>query len=85
VVRVIGYEDGDEELRKRLVAKAQRRGKVGWNVGRQIEVTPHVRRPHFAIRWTERGRAVPKLVPVKGSVVHRQLAEKVPTGFGSDS
>ncbi|MFH1923922.1 MAG: hypothetical protein ABIP48_29025 [Planctomycetota bacterium] len=41
-------QTGDEKY----VTKAHRRGKVGWNVGRQIEVAPHYRRPHMALVWT---------------------------------
>lgn len=66
----------------RYVDKAHRRGKVGWNVGRHIEVAPHYRRPHMALVWTGRGRAVPRVVSRRGSVVHRELVEKVPSGFG---
>ena len=33
----------------KYVAKAHRRGKVGWNVGRRIEVAPHFRRPHMTL------------------------------------
>jgi hypothetical protein len=66
----------------RYVDKAHRRGKIGWNVGRRIEVAPHYRRPHMALVWTGVGRAVPKIVPRRGSVVHRELVEKVPSGFG---
>ncbi len=71
-------QTGDEKF----VAKAHRRGKVGWNVGRQVAVVPHYRRPHMALVWTGRGRAVPKIVPRRGSVVHRAKVEKVPSGFG---
>ncbi|NLS97579.1 MAG: hypothetical protein GXX96_36025 [Planctomycetaceae bacterium] len=67
---------------QKYVDKAHRRGKVGWNVGRHIEVSPHYRRPHMALVWTGTGRAVPKIVPRRGSVVHRELVEKVPSGFG---
>jgi len=70
-------QTGDEKY----VAKAHRRGKVGWNVGRRIEVIPHYRRPHMALVWTGRGRAVPRVVPRRGSVVHREVVEKVPSGF----
>ena len=66
----------------KYVDKAHRRGKVGWNVGRHIEVIPHYRRPHMALVWTGTGRAVPKIVPRRGSVVHRELVEKVPSGWG---
>ena len=66
----------------RYVEKAHRRGKIGWNVGRHIEVAPHYRRPHMALVWTGPGRAVPRVVPRRGSVVHRELVEKMPSGFG---
>jgi hypothetical protein len=71
-------ESGDQKY----IAKAHRRGKVGWNVGRKIEVAPHYRRPHMTLVWTGRGRAVPRVVPRRGSVVYRELVEKVPSGFG---
>ncbi len=64
------------------IDKAHRRGKVGWNVGRHIEVAPHYRRPHMTLVWTGSARAVPKVVPRRGSVVHREKVEKVPSGFG---
>ncbi len=67
---------------QKYVDKAHRRGKVGWNVGRHIEVAPHYRRPHMALVWTGTGRAVPKIVPRRGSVVHREVVEKLPSGFG---
>ncbi len=69
---------GDEKY----IDKAHRRGKVGWNVGKRMEVAPHYRRPHMALVWTGAGRAVPKVVPRRGSVVHREKVEKVPSGFG---
>ena len=59
-------QTGDEKF----VSKAHRRGKVGWNVGLQVEVAPHYRRPHMALVWTGRGREVPRVVPRRGSVVH---------------
>jgi len=71
-------QSGDEKY----IAKAHRRGKVGWNVGRQVEVAPHYRRPHMTLVWTGRGRAVPRVVPRRGSVIHREKVEKVPSGFG---
>jgi hypothetical protein len=71
-------ETGDEKY----VTKAQRRGNVGWNVGRQIEVAPHYRRPHMMLAWTGPGRSLPKVVPRRESVVHRELVEKIPSGFG---
>jgi hypothetical protein len=67
---------------QRYVDKASRRGKVGWDVGRHIEMIPHYRRPHMALVWTGRGRAVPRIVPRRGSIVHREAVDRVPMGFG---
>jgi hypothetical protein len=65
----------------KYVDRAHRRGKVGWNVGQQIEVMPHYRRPHPALVWTGHGRTVPRIIMRKGSVVHREVLAQVPTGF----
>ncbi|MHB1035143.1 MAG: hypothetical protein ACYC35_12660 [Pirellulales bacterium] len=73
------YETSGDQ---KYVDKAHRRGKIGWDVGRHIEVIPHYRRPHMALVWTGRGRVVPKIVPRRGSVVHREVVEKLPSGFG---
>ena len=67
---------------QRFVDKAHRRGKIGWDVGKHIEMIPHYRRPHMALVWTGRGRAVAKIVSRRGSVVHREMVEKLPSGFG---
>jgi hypothetical protein len=71
----------DDTGDQKFVDKAHRRGKVGWDVGRHIEVIPHYRRPHMTLVWTGTGRAVPKIVPRRGSVVHREVVEKVPSGW----
>jgi hypothetical protein len=67
---------------QKYVDRARRRGKVGWLVGAHVEVDLHYRRPHFGIRWTGAGRSVPRVVPRRGSVVHSEVVEKVPSGFG---
>lgn len=65
-----------------LVTKAHRRGKVGWNVGKDIEVVPHYRRAcPAALYWTGEGRRFPRIRFRKGSVVHRKRLASVPTGF----
>jgi hypothetical protein len=69
---------------EKYIERAQRRGKVGWDVGRKLEVIPHFRRPHLMLAWTGAGRSVPKIVPRRGSIVHRELVEKLPTGFGAE-
>ena len=65
----------------KYVERAKRRGKVGWNIGKSIEVIPHVRRPHLALMHTGHGRMVPRIVLRKGSVIHREVVTHVPTGF----
>jgi hypothetical protein len=72
----------DETGDQKHVEKARRRGKVGWDVGRRIEVIPHYRRPHPMLARTGAGRSVPRVVPRRGSVVHRGVVEKMPSGFG---
>jgi len=65
-----------------LVDKAHRRGKVGWNVGKDIEVVPHYRRAcPAALYWTGEGRRFPKVRFRRGSVIHRKRLASVPTGF----
>lgn len=75
------YENADAEAKKTIEERAKRRGKNGWVFGERMESIPHLRRPHFAIRWTGEGRKVPLLRPIKGSVVHRKKLAEVPTGF----
>ncbi len=70
-------ETGDQKY----VDKAVRRGKRGWVVGAHLDVSPHWRRAHFGIRWTGKGAAVPKIVPIKGAVVKRSKLTDVPTGY----
>jgi hypothetical protein len=65
---------------EKYIEKAHRRGKVGWLVGRDLEMSPHYRRGHFALFWTGAGRHVPKVGWRKGTVVHREQVVKVPTG-----
>ncbi len=65
----------------KYVEKAKRRGIVGFRLGEEYETIPHYRRPHLGLRWTEKGRAVPKIVPIKGAIVHREKMTKVPTGY----
>ncbi len=64
-----------------LIAKAERRGKRCWSIGKHIEVAPGFRRPHFAIRWCGKGGNDPQLRPIKGCLVRRHKIEEVPTGY----
>jgi hypothetical protein len=71
----------DPEERQRLIDKAKRRGIVGWRIGEQYETMPHYRRPHFGLRHTGKGKTIPRIVPIKGAIVHRQKMTTVPTGY----
>ena len=63
-----------------IVDRAVRRGKRGWNIGRKIEVIPHVRGDSpFALYWTGKGRTIPIIRHRKGCIVHRELVSKVST------
>lgn len=77
---ILKRDQGKTGDRKKMVERARRNGVFGFDVGGNMEVSPHFRRPHFAIRWTGKGAEIPKLVPVKGAVIHRD-ALAVPTGF----
>ena len=65
----------------KLLEKAAKRGKRCWSIGKHIEVAPHFRTPHFAIRWMGKGILQPVLRPIKGSVVRRKVIEEVPTDW----
>lgn len=70
-----------DEARARAEARALKRGVNGFTIGRSAEVMPHARSAHFAIRWTGKGGKIPKLRPVKASIVKRRAIESVPTGW----
>lgn len=70
----------DEQLRARLIALAEQRGKRAWSVGQHVEAAPGFRRPHFGIRWCGPKRTEPKLRPIRGCIVRRRVVECVPTG-----
>jgi hypothetical protein len=75
-------EKWDKSHDPALVDKAKRRGNYGFNVGRDIEVAPHVRAAcPAALYWTGKGRKIPRIRFRRGSVVHRKRLASVPTGF----
>lgn len=66
---------------EKFVKKAIRRGKLGWNVGGRIEVSPHWRSPSpLALYWVGPGRKKPVYRYRRGTVVKRNIAKKLPTG-----
>jgi hypothetical protein len=64
----------------KYVEKAKKRHKVGWSIGAHIEVSPHWRRPHFALYWVGKGRTSPVILPRKGAFIHKEIIAKMPTG-----
>jgi hypothetical protein len=75
------YKNADDDGKQRLLDKAVRKGKIAYDLGKEIEVAPHVRRPHPALYWTGKGRTIPKVVFRKGAIVHRDKVKSVPSGF----
>jgi len=65
---------------KAIVERAHRRGKIGWNVGRNIEVSPHYRRAHpMVLKAGVAGRTKSRIVWRKDTFVHRDKIKKLPT------
>ena len=69
-----------DENYERLADKAKKRGKFGFSFGAQLEKIPHLRRPHPCWVPYGPGRKYRKLKLRKGSIVHREKIEKMPTG-----
>lgn len=74
-------KEKDEAWKRNAERKARNKGVLGWSVGKNIEVTPHIRRPHWALRHTGPNRSIPKVVPVKGCKVKARKLTEVPTGY----
>lgn len=73
-------KDLDSDSLRRAIERARNRGRNGLSIGKGLDVSPHMRKPHFGIRWTGKGGSIPRLVPVKGCVVSRDKLLPVPTG-----
>ena len=78
--------DGErnDSRRKRMEDKARNNGVFGWSIGKNVEVSPHVRRPHWALRHTGPKGSVPQIVPVKGCKVNASKLTDVPNGHMLD-
>lgn len=79
------WKVASEAERSDMVAMAHRRGKKGWNIGHDIEYSPHYRRPHPALVRIGKGRISARIVMRRGSVVHRAKIINVPSGFDGNS
>lgn len=76
----VDVEKWERTRNRSLVEKARRRGVIGWDLGKNIETGPHMRRPHFGIRWKGTGRSRPELVPVRGCIVNGKKL-RMPEGY----
>ena len=63
-----------------LLRRATVRKGLGWNLGRELEATPHTRRPHWAVRHCGPGGKDARLRPISGSIVKRKKLTTLPTG-----
>lgn len=73
-------KENDEGWKRKAEEKAKNNHVFGWSIGKNIEVAPHVRRPHWAVRWTGPGKKIPQIRPIKGCKVNWDKLTKVPTG-----
>lgn len=76
--------DSEDALQK-AIKRAISRGVNGFDIGRRIKIDRksgmHVRRPHFGLRWTGKGREIPKLVPISGCIVNVDRLKRMPEGY----
>lgn len=78
---ILKADEGKTTPIEERIARAKNRGVYGFTIGEEIERSPHFRRPHFGIRWTGKGGAIPRLVPIKGAIVGKEIMTTVPTGY----
>ena len=75
------YDSEKNESRKTgMEDKARNNGVFGWSIGKNIEVTPHFRRPHWGLRYTGPNGSIPQIVPVKGCKVNSSKLTEVTNG-----
>lgn len=75
------FTKADEDEKLRLVSKARKRGKNGFDIGREVTVNPHYRNAHLAKFWCGAGRTELRVKLRSGSLVKRSKVTKVPTGY----
>lgn len=78
------FDGANDAEREAMFAMARRRGKNGWLIGYNMEVSPHYRSAHLARVWTGEGRQVPRIVMRKGAIVHREKLTTLPSGYAQD-
>jgi hypothetical protein len=73
----------DNKREQALVDRAHRRGKVGWDIGRYLEQSPHYRVPHLCTFHVGAGRQQTVVKLRKGSLIHREVVEQIPSGLSA--
>lgn len=68
---------------QKYVDRARRRGKLGWDLGKNMEVSPHTRDAHWSHFWVGPGRKKLIFKKRRGSIIHREKIEKIPTGHAA--
>jgi len=65
---------------EKYVERAHRRGKIGWDVGREVTNAPHYRRGHFMVlKAGVANRKETRIVWRRGTFVHREVLDRLPT------
>ncbi|WP_437231055.1 hypothetical protein SH661x_002299 [Planctomicrobium sp. SH661] len=76
------YDGGDEATKTHLREKARRRrGRIGFQLGRKCEVSPHWRMPHLHTVLFGPGKVRRRLTMYPGVLVRREKLTEVPTEF----
>jgi len=68
---------GDEKY----IEAAIRNGINGFDIGRDMHMMPHFRRPHYGFRWCGPGKTELKLRKIKGAIIHRDKIDAIPSGY----
>lgn len=74
------WESATQLQKEKMIERARKANKNGFDLGSAMEIIPHFRRPHPAVVWTGKGRLVPRITLRRGSVVHRSKLSSIPTG-----
>lgn len=75
----------EETKDEKYIDRAYQRGKVGWTVGKDLEVNPHYRQGHLMwLKADVAGRTQSRCVWRKGHIVKRDQVSKLPTDFAGE-
>ncbi|MHA2045691.1 MAG: hypothetical protein ACW99G_12915 [Candidatus Thorarchaeota archaeon] len=78
---VAKFNRGSTEVKDRLIEKARRKGVIAFDLGKDLETSPHYRNGCMALYWTGKGRKTPVVQWRSGGIVNRNKIIEVPTGY----